>query len=242
MVAGASSTVFINEFNYDNSGSGDTFEFIEIANPGGVDLTGWTVVLYNGNGGAAYGTITLSGSAAFVVLSDDDGDFSSLQNGPDAIALVDAGGNVVQFLSYEGSFTATDGPANGLTSTDIGVSQSNATPEGESLQLSGTGSTAGDFTWQASGADTSGAANTGQTFTSGTPTPTPVPPAPATPNVVINEIQFDPASGDVGDANGDGTRDFSQDEFVEIVNRSSSFVDISGWTLSDDDGDDFTFP
>ena len=36
-----------------------------------------------------------------------------------------------------------------------------------------------------------------------------------------------------GDANGDGTRNFSDDEFVEIVNNTGSDADISGWTLSD---------
>ncbi|MEO0871723.1 MAG: lamin tail domain-containing protein, partial [Pseudomonadota bacterium] len=60
--------------------------------------------------------------------------------------------------------------------------------------------------------------------------------------IVINEVLFDPASGTDGDANGDGTRDFAQDEFIEIVNTGSSGIDISGWTLSDDDGGDFAFP
>ena len=60
--------------------------------------------------------------------------------------------------------------------------------------------------------------------------------------VLINEVHFDPAGGLDGDANGDGTRDFSQDEFVEIVNDDpTNSVDISGWTLSDDDGGDFVF-
>jgi hypothetical protein len=50
---------------------------------------------------------------------------------------------------------------------------------------------------------------------------------------VINEIHADPASGGAGDANGDGVRDFSDDEFVEIVNTSGAAADISGWTLAD---------
>ena len=49
---------------------------------------------------------------------------------------------------------------------------------------------------------------------------------------VINEFLADPASGSAGDANGDGTRSFSEDEFVEIVNDTGSDVDISGLTLS----------
>ncbi|UCE18996.1 MAG: ExeM/NucH family extracellular endonuclease [Gemmatimonadota bacterium] len=53
------------------------------------------------------------------------------------------------------------------------------------------------------------------------------------PPFVINEIHADPGGGIIGDANGDGTSHASQDEFVEIVNRSGSDVDISGWTLAD---------
>ena len=37
----------------------------------------------------------------------------------------------------------------------------------------------------------------------------------------------------VGDANGDGVRDGTQDEFVEIVNSTGGTVDISGWELHD---------
>ncbi|WP_341714030.1 lamin tail domain-containing protein, partial [Erythrobacter sp.] len=120
MVAGTESTVFFNEFHYDNA-STDVGEFIEIANTDGLDLTGWTVVLYNGSGGGSYASYTLSGSDAFQTISLPS---NGIQNGsPDGFALVDAAGNVVQFLSYEGSFTATDGAAVGLTSTDIGVSE-----------------------------------------------------------------------------------------------------------------------
>jgi hypothetical protein len=51
----------------------------------------------------------------------------TIQNGPtDAIALVDPAGRVIQFLSYEGVVTASNGPAAGLTSTDIGVPRARA--------------------------------------------------------------------------------------------------------------------
>ncbi len=64
----------------------------------------------------------------------------------------------------------------------------------------------------------------------------------ASAQLVINEIQYDPASGLNGDANGDGTSNFSEDEFIEIVNTGAATVDISGFTLSDDDGGAFAFP
>lgn len=57
--------------------------------------------------------------------------------------------------------------------------------------------------------------------------------APLPLTLVINEILADPASGSAGDANGDGTRNASQDEFVEIVNTGTSAIDLSGLTLSD---------
>lgn len=53
--------------------------------------------------------------------------------------------------------------------------------------------------------------------------------------LVINEILSDPPEGPSGDANGDGVRSSSSDEFVEILNRSAASIDISGYTLSDAD-------
>lgn len=158
--------VFINEFHYDNA-SGDVGEAIEIAGPAGFDLTGWSIVAYNGSNGSTYGSqVDLDGTIpevcngfGVVVI-----EFSGLQNGPDGIALVDDSGNVVQFLSYEGSFTASGGPADGMTSTDIGFSESTSEPVGNSLQLSGSGSVAEDFAWGDPTPGTFGACNTGQTF------------------------------------------------------------------------------
>jgi hypothetical protein len=65
--------------------------------------------------------------------------------------------------------------------------------------------------------------------------------------IVINEILVDPKSKskpDTGkgfDTDLDGTVRES-DEFVELYNTTTSAVDISGWTLGDDDGNKFKFP
>ena len=58
----------------------------------------------------------------------------------------------------------------------------------------------------------------------------------------INEYLADPPDGIAGDANGDGVRDSSQDEFVEVINRSGSPASIGGFTISDADQVRFTFP
>ena len=135
--------VRISEFHYDNAGT-DAGERIEISGPAGTDLTGWQVVLYNGTGGAPYNTRALTGTvpatcdARGVVVLDYPS--NGIQNGsPDGIALVDAVGTVVEFLSYEGTFTGVGGPANGLLPVDIGVAQNGTEPLGSSLQRSGAG-------------------------------------------------------------------------------------------------------
>ena len=59
--------------------------------------------------------------------------------------------------------------------------------------------------------------------------------------VVINEILADPPA----DANGDGIRHSSEDEFVEILNTGSDTIAIGGWELSDQKPGSkgpFTFP
>ncbi len=51
--------------------------------------------------------------------------------------------------------------------------------------------------------------------------------------VVISEVLADPPSDDAGDANQDGERHSSHDEFIELYNAGSAPVDISGWRLGD---------
>jgi hypothetical protein len=64
---------------------------------------------------------------------------------------------------------------------------------------------------------------------------------------IINEVLYDPPAGDnIGDANGDGTRDANEDEFIEFYN-SGLEIDISGYTITDNrpaDGEQLrhTFP
>jgi hypothetical protein len=69
---------------------------------------------------------------------------------------------VLQFLSYEGSFTATAGVASGMTSQDVGVDEDPAPATGMSLQLTGTGVTYGDFTWSGPAPASPGFLNAGQ--------------------------------------------------------------------------------
>ena len=149
---GQAPNAWINEIHYDNDGT-DTEEGIEIIieNPKNFDLSLFSLQLYNGNGGGTRG--------ALLFISEENEGVSEnsftvyqvmvpgIENGaPDGVAL-SYGAEVLQFLSYEGAFEATDGIAAGLTSTDIEVEEASSTPAGYSLQLSGAGNRYATFTW-----------------------------------------------------------------------------------------------
>jgi endonuclease/exonuclease/phosphatase family metal-dependent hydrolase len=166
----ASSDVFVNEFHYDNNGA-DSGEFVEIAVAPGYSgaLSDISLVRYNGSSGAANspdvltsftaGATTPSGHRLFYKVID------GIQNDVEGFAVVVAS-TVLHFISYEGSFTATNGPAIGMTSTDIGVAQNGEVVGEAALGLTGTGASAADFTWtKFSGIPYSpGQLNAGQTF------------------------------------------------------------------------------
>jgi hypothetical protein len=161
--------IFINEIHYDNIGR-DAGEAVELAGAAGEDLAGWSLLFYNGDDGAVYKSYNLSG--VFSDMQQGMGVLSfairGIQNGrADGMALLDATGSVLQFLSYEGSFTAMGGAALDMISTDIGVSESGSTARGDALLLEGNGRDYADFFW-AAGQSSFGGINSGQGFTAAT--------------------------------------------------------------------------
>ncbi len=210
VVAGVSCTLnaqnaWINEIHYDNV-STDVGEFVEVVlqNAGTFTLSDFTVTLYNGNGGASYNSTTLdmftvgamvSGYTFYYFTYPSNG----IQNGsPDGVALSFQGTLVTgQFLSYEGTFSASNGPAMGVTSTDIGVSETSSTPVGQSLQLGGTGGAYAAFTWEAPQAETPGNLNANQTLTGAVdPEPTNYPTNfVATPDIFAMDLGWTDAIG-----------------------------------------------
>ncbi len=193
--------VRISEIHYDNTGT-DTGEAIEVSAPLAQDLAGWRIVLYNGSGGAQYDSDLLPiinqvpcGTRKVAVLNYAS---NGIQNGaPDGIALVDPNGVVVEFLSYEGTFTAVGGLANGVTSTDIGVAQNGSEAIGHTLQR-----TSSANTWVASPAGAPG--KFGECNDNGPPPPpavvTSVSVIPATATVDQGQTQSFQATAK--DANG----------------------------------------
>ena len=226
--------VFINEIHYDNTGT-DVDEAIEIAGPAGTDLSSYSLVLYNGNNGGEYNTTALSG----VITDQDDGygtiNFlypeNGIQNGaPDGIVLFD-GTSVVQFLSYEGSFDAVGGVADGMTSTDIGVAEIGV-DVGYSLQLGGSGTEYSNFTWQEAMANTYGAVNTNQDF-GGTPMPDltivyPYDGAFLNPEMTDIEVTFNVVNFVVANGTGDGYIQYGVDGSGPDNHYSTDPISITG--------------
>jgi len=158
-------TVFINEIHYDNDGT-DANEGIEIAGPAGTDLSCYELLFYNGNDSLQDPSLALSGIIPDQMCGYGTVWFakSGIQNGPrDAVGLLDTcTGTVIQFLGWEGQMEALDGPAIGMTSVDIGVSEPGAL--NQSLQLIGTGTVYSDFTWSGPSASSEDFINTKQNF------------------------------------------------------------------------------
>lgn len=220
-LASAGAGVFINEVNYDDVGT-DTMEFIEVAGAAGTDTTGWSIVLYSGSTPTAattYGSPSVlagtlpdldeSGIGVAVVEYPTNG----IQNGDaDAIALLDPAGTVVEFLSYEGVVTASNGPAAGMVSTDIGVEDSN-TDDG-SLQR-----TADCDTWLGPIPPTRGGLNASQATDCDGGDGGDGGDGPATPaeDVFLNELHYDNDGADTG-------------EFVEVAGPAGT--DLAGWEVA----------
>jgi endonuclease I len=192
----APAEVFINEIHYDDkTAAGDTGERVEVIATAGESLSGYRVYLYNGTGAttsATYydndpvpaGTVSTCGQIPirFATVSYPS---NGIQNGAnDAIALVAPNGSLVQFLSYEGSVRAANGPASGRTSINLSVAETNDTLANTSLQLRGTGAVLPNFSWGPSQTQTFGACNGGQTFTA--------------PNVPPTVVSTNPANGATG--------------------------------------------
>ena len=61
------------------------------------------------------------------------------------------------------------------------------------------------------------------------------------PQILINEVLYDPPNDLPGDANGDGTREPQEDEFIEFYNYGGD-LDISGWSVHDNAEERHIFP
>lgn len=117
-------TPYISELLYRGPGSGD---FVEVALDNGADPSVVQVVVYNNNG-TIRSTNSLGATPDDTVAGTDVYTVQAAIHRLGAVALV-VDGTVVSFVSFDAAVTASEGPATGLTSTQIGT-----TARGDSLE------------------------------------------------------------------------------------------------------------
>ena len=233
--AQASANVIINEVDVDQLGT-DSAEFIELydGGVGGTDLSGLSIVLYNGSSDTVYNAIDLDGlqtdsNGYFVVCAnaattpncgfDASPDTNFIQNGADAVVLVNGDAsnypsgtsvstvNVVDALVYDTNDSDDSGL---LVLLNVGQPQVNEGGNGnkdtESNQRCANGS--------------GGVLNT-DTYQQFTPTPGAMNTCggePSVASVMINEVDADQTSTD--DA-----------EFIELYDGGAGNTDLSGLSV-----------
>lgn len=117
-------------------------EFVEVAVPVGTDMSGFTLYIYDEFGSVLSGPFgmgsvqsTIAGQDVYVLDNSTVG-LPGIHS-EEGVALVDDSGSLVQFISFDNNVvSATEGPASGQSSTEIGTSSSSG-----SLQSDDGGST-----------------------------------------------------------------------------------------------------
>ncbi len=248
----------------ERSSSGD--EFVELANvsDGPVDLSGWTLgddeanVTFTFPEGyilPARGIVAVFGGGdvsnvpgynadplqtrAFIADSTHLGTIGNgFANGGDIILLLSDDGSYDTYFAY-GTLANTGGPAEGKfpegTEFEIEINTTANAGGDNSITRFPDGNVNEEDPFVQHLTVSDDAFSPGTTVTGASTLPAPQPPI----TVLINEVFADATT----DANGDGTVDASQDQFIELVNPNEAMpVDLSGFMVGDASGTTFTFP
>ncbi len=255
----ASLTVIINEVAWAGTNDGTNAsvndEWIELYNHGSVDidLSGWRLKARDGAPDIALSGIISAGGYFLLERTDDttvsdiaaDQIYSgSLEDGGEYLELFSSSGNVVDtankaggawpsgskspnYGSMERAGVVTDSASAWITHAGVG---NGLDADGE--QINGTPR---QPNWSYNVTATPSPIPT-KTPISPTATPTPFP----FQSVVLNEVLARPGQ----DWNGDGVVN-ADDEYIEIINRGSSSINLQGWRLDDEyelDSSPYTLP
>ncbi len=154
----------LSEFHYDNVGT-DSNEFVEIAVENGTyDIGAFALTLYNGVNGKEYAIYNGSEFTRGETWSNYDYWYidlpvNGIQNGPDGIAL-QYENRMLQFIAYEGSFSAANGIAVGHLAELIAPKESNDwTLEEASIHFIGSAAPFEGYFWENAAVHSKGAHN-----------------------------------------------------------------------------------
>ncbi len=264
-LADPATDVALGDANGDGTRDAQADEFVELLNVSRdtLDLTGWrlgddervnftfpngyklpprhfVVVFGGGNVSAVPGFDADPMKTRVFAPGDSVG--NGLANGGETIVLLSPDGSADTYLSY-GSRVGQGAPTGGelaAVTFEFGMDVAANASQDVALTRNPDGNVFDADPFVQHTAVRTASFSPGTTLDGATVAPRVSPP----PSIIINEILADPATDPaLGDANGDGQRSSSGDEFVELANVSDVPVDLSGWTLGDDEAFvTFTFP
>ncbi|MGZ5437691.1 MAG: lamin tail domain-containing protein [Pyrinomonadaceae bacterium] len=202
-------------------------ERVHVLVPPQTEIGNAEVVITNADGFASKGTVPILRAAPGIFTKTGDGigegmilDADTLAEGP-----FDPSGGNLRLLIF------STGVRNGITRT-VNIGGRVVTPEAvnESTEMPGL-----DEVLVRVPADLRGAGNVNLFIQADGRDSNPVTVkflGDPSRNVLINEVLADPPDGIAGDANHDGVRDGTHDEFVELVNGTSGeVISLGGWTI-----------
>ncbi len=242
----ASLVLMINEVAWGGTEASNTDEWIELYNPGSlpIDLSaGWKLVSADGGLDIEL-TGTIYDGAYYLLERTDDNTISditadfiytgSMSNEGEYLKLLAPGGSVVDTANSNGGAWDAGSASPGFYSME----RSGAVADSAGAWISNSGTVRNGLDADSNPINgTPKQPNWALSVTatpSPTPTRTPIPPTKTPtsfPNqsVVLNEVLARPGH----DWNQDGVVDVN-DEFIEIINRGTSTVSLSGWKLDDE--------
>lgn len=267
LVGGAPTDPLINEFVFNHTGT-DNFEYVEVAGDGATDYSAYTVLEIEGDSGASLGVV----DGVFTVGTTNGAGYwttgflsNVIENGTVTLLLVegwtgaqgddldvddDGALDAAPWSRVVDSVAVTDGDGGDLAYTTVVLAPGF---DGVPFTVGGASRipdridtddasdwTRNDFNGEGIPGLEPGSPEPGEALNTPDAENEAVPAEPVS-GWIINEINADPDTT-AGDANGDGTANFSQDEFLEVVNTTGGDVDVSGWTISDGFGLRHTFP
>ena len=164
--------IFINELHYHNVGV-DIDEGIEIAGPAGVDLSNYALTIYASTGEvdidiANNGEVQLSG-----IIDGEADDFGAIWFPIADLRLIGGAalwnqltGEVIEFVSWRFIISASEGVAQGMTSSSIpsSANQNFNNPVNQTIQRTGAGGCPGDLSWVGPLESSQGDLNDGQSM------------------------------------------------------------------------------
>lgn len=235
----APTNVLINEVDSDTPGA-DSAEFVELfdGGAGNTPLDGLVLVLFNGSNDLSYAAFDLdgytTGPGGYFTLGNpsvpgvdfilDPGAAGALQNGADAVALF--AGNAADFPTGTAVTTANLRDAIVYDTDDADDVGLLALLNAGQAQVNENGGGSGDTQSSQRCPNGLGGARNTSTYLQNTPTPGAVNTCPPPPNPVNSRVVISQIYGGGGNAGAT-----YQNDYVELFNRSSETVDLTGWSL-----------